>query len=234
MVTVSFVPPEAEQSHRRSFSIKEKRDFVHTIDIIVSTGVSRRQAYARVSLPYLYYAHFKRMLQKVEALENSDVYVPFKTNGTACKIHAGQPSLLCAIKDDLACFVLHARHSGIQVSTHIIHQEACRLLLLFKDKSLEARNSVVGHFTKRMGLSHRATTHTTQKHFKETEEESNHFIKFMRTKIAGKDPCNIINMDQTPIPFYFHSNKMLETKGTRSICPCIYHGYKACNSCCYT
>jgi hypothetical protein len=69
-------------------------------------------------------------------------------------------------------------------------------------------------------LSHHAATHTTQKHFKETEQESTHFIELMRAKIAGRDPCDIINMDQTPIPFSFHSNKMLETKCMRSIHVC--------------
>ena len=71
-----------------------------------------------------------------------------------------------------------------------------------------------------MGLSHGAATHTTQKQFKETEEEFHHFIEFMRTKSAGNDTCNIINMDQTPFPFSIHSNKMLETKCMRSIHVC--------------
>jgi hypothetical protein len=141
----------------------------------------------------------------------------FPTRQTVLHASFIPPSLLSTIKDDLACFIMHARHSGIQVSTRMILQEACRLLLSFRDKSLEARNSAVGCVTKRMGLSHRATTHTTQKHFKETEEESKHFIDLMTAKLAGRDPHNIINMDQTPIPYSFHSNKTLENKGTRSI-----------------
>jgi len=68
-----------------------------------------------------------------------------------------------------------------------------------------------------MGLSHCAATHTAQKYFKETQEESTHFIKVMRIKTAGKDPCNIINMDKTPIPYSFPSNKTLEQKGMQSI-----------------
>jgi hypothetical protein len=60
-------------------------------------------------------------------------------------------------------------------------------------------------------------THTTQKCFKETEEESKHFIEVMRMKLAGRDPCDIINMDQTPILYSFHLNKTLENEGTRSI-----------------
>ena len=94
MVMVSFVTLGAKQSRRRSFSIKDKRDFVHTIDIIDSTGVSHRQAYVRVSLPYLYYAHVKKVLQMFEALKNSDVSIPLMAIGTAFKIHAGRPSLL--------------------------------------------------------------------------------------------------------------------------------------------
>ena len=185
--------------------------------IPLSTGASRRNAYSRVGLPHMYYSRFKKAVEKVEDLEKSAVYIPYKTNNSACKIHPGPPSLLSAIQDDLVHFVKHARHSGIQVSTHMIHQEACRLLPIFRDKSLVAQNAVVGRFVKRMGLSRCAATHTAQKYYKETQEESTHFIEFMRTKIAGKDPCDIINMDQTPIPYSFHLNKTLENKGTRSI-----------------
>ena len=39
----------------------------------------------------------------------------------------------------------------------------------------------------------------------------------MRMKLKGKEPCNIINMDQTPIPYSFHSNKTLKNKGARSV-----------------
>ena len=42
----------------------------------------------------------------------------------------------------------------------------------------------------------------------------------MKDKIAGKDPCYIINMDQSHIPYSFHSSKMLETKGMRMIHIC--------------
>ncbi len=49
------------------------------------------------------------------------------------------------------------------------------------------------------------------------EQESKHFIKFMKAKLAGKDPCDIINMYQTPILYSFHSNKSLESKGARTI-----------------
>ena len=39
----------------------------------------------------------------------------------------------------------------------------------------------------------------------------------MKDKVSEKDACDIIKMDQSPIPYSFHSGKMLETKGTRTI-----------------
>jgi hypothetical protein len=39
----------------------------------------------------------------------------------------------------------------------------------------------------------------------------------MKEKIMAKNPSHIINMDQTPIPYSFHTNKTLELKGTKTI-----------------
>ena len=65
---------------------------------------------------------------------------------------------------------------------------------------MDARKRIVTHFTKTMGLSHQAAMNTAQKNFQETEEESRHFIEMMKDKVAEYDPCDIINMDQSPIP----------------------------------
>jgi hypothetical protein len=87
-------------------------------------------------------------------------------------------------------------------------------------KSINAHKKAVLHFTKQMCLSHHATTHTTQKNYHETMEESRHFIEMMRDKVADKDPMLIINMDQTSILFSFHSTKTLKKKGTKMIHIC--------------
>jgi hypothetical protein len=54
-----------------------------------------------------------------------------------------------------------------------------------------------------------------QKDPKETEEEPSHFISFMRQKVLGVDPDDIIHkhMDQTPFPCSFPFNQTLERKG---------------------
>jgi len=78
------------------------------------------------------------------------------------------------------------------------------MLPSFRKKSLEDRKEVTSHFMKKMGLTYQAATHTAQKNSQEMDEESKHFIAFMKDKVAEKDPCDIINMDQTPSLYSFH------------------------------
>ena len=99
----------------------------------------------------------------------------------------------------------------------MIRQDASQLMPTFRNKTILAKDAEVLRFTKRLGLSIHTATHTAQKHFLEMEVESQDFIAFIKAKIAGKDPCDVINMDQTPIPFSFHSNKTLEIKGARTV-----------------
>ena len=60
-------------------------------------------------------------------------------------------------------------------------------------------------------------THVAQKNYRETQEESSHFLVLMRQKVSAMNPDDVLNMDQTPIPFTFPSNRTLEKKGTKTI-----------------
>ena len=82
----------------------------------------------------------------------------------------------------------------------------------FNGKNINAREKAVLCFTKTMGLSHHTATHTAQKNHQDMMEKSRHFIAMMKDKVADKDPSDIINMDQTPIPFSFHSMKTLKKR----------------------
>ena len=170
-----------------------------------------------VGLSHNYYPRFKKVIKKLDDLEQDASFVLFKTNGTASKIHLGHPNLLQAIQENLSCFVYKIRQCRIQVSSHMIWQEACCLLPAFRSKSTEARKRIVTRFTKTMGLTHRAATHTAQKNSDETQEESRHFIQMMKEKLIDYDPCDVINMDQSPIPYSFHSSRTLEVKGTKTV-----------------
>ena len=61
-VVVSF---EDERSRRKSYSIKDKREFIQANDALVSTGASRRDACSRVGLPHMYYACFEKRLKRL-------------------------------------------------------------------------------------------------------------------------------------------------------------------------
>jgi len=149
VVTQAVVPSPTvptkgwERSHRKSFSIKEKREYVHAVDILVEKDVSRRKACSILGLHPTYYIRFKKVIEKVDALENSAGFAPHNTNGTARRVHPGRTSLLSVIKDDLSHFIFEKRQRGIQVSTRMVRQEACRLLPPFRNKSMEAKKKVV-------------------------------------------------------------------------------------------
>ena len=186
MVT-TVVSTEGNQLLRwNSFSLKDKRAFVHVINSIVSTSISRCQAWYHLRLSSIYHTCFRKVIKRVCALENGATSFPYKTNGNAQKIRPSPPSLLSVIKEDLSCYVFETRQCDIQLSMLMIHQEACCLLPNFRGKSIVAKNSAVLRFTKSIGLSNHAATHTTQKHFQETEQEPKHFIEFMKAKKRSK------------------------------------------------
>jgi hypothetical protein len=64
--------------------VKDKREFVQAIDALVATGVSCHQAHSQVAgLSHYYnYALFKKVIEKVHALEKGDAFVSHKINGT--------------------------------------------------------------------------------------------------------------------------------------------------------
>ena len=87
---------------------------------------------------------------------------------------------------------------------------------LLSGKSLMAKEQIVHRFMKHLGLTQHAVMRTTQKHYKETKSESKDFIAMIRESITNNKD-DILNMDQTPIAYSFHSRKTLEKKGTKSI-----------------
>ena len=63
----------------------------------------------------------------------------------------------------------------------------------------------------------RAATHTAQKHYTETEDDAKDFIAMMKTKVQGRNQDDILNMDQTPIPYSYHASKTLDVNGKKTI-----------------
>jgi hypothetical protein len=136
-----LVPPEAvvhrlecESSLQKSFSVKEKCKYILTVDVhaLIAGGLSCCQACSMIGLPQNYYAHFKKVIIKLDDFKQEPRVVSFKTNGTPHKIHPGHPIISQVIQEDLSRFVIEMKQHGIQDSTGMICQEACRLLPSFR------------------------------------------------------------------------------------------------------
>ena len=221
MVTMTIVGSEGRKDDprfRKSYSIKEKRELVQSVQFLMSArNVTVRQACLLIGVSPMYYTRFKRIIKKIDDIENGEVFIPYKTNGSARKVHPGGRGFLADVKEELSRFVFETRQLGIQVSTRMVRQEAGRLLPDFRNKTIEVQKKVVARFVKSMGLTHRSATHTAQKNFQETKDESVDFIALMKEKVAGVNPEDILNMDQTPIPYSFHTTRTLEKKGSKTV-----------------
>ena len=77
----------------------------------------------------------------------------------------------------------------------------------FQDRTAAAQEDVVHHFTKHIGLTHCVATHTAQKHFKETADDTKDLIAMMKERTTNRNKDDIFNMDQTPIAYSFHVTK---------------------------
>jgi len=68
---------------------------------------------------------------------------------------------------------------------------------------------------KKVGMTHHLLTHLAKKDYNETPEEFLCFMSMMHQKDTGMNPDDILNMDQTPIPFSYHSYRTLEKKDAK-------------------
>jgi hypothetical protein len=129
------------------------------------------------------------------------------------KIHPGHKSLLSEIKCQLKRFMAQLCKEGIQLTNRMVVQEASCLLPAFNDKSRNAKEVAVHCFKKSVGLTHRSAIHMAHKHFLETEADTKDIITMMKEKLEGRNPKDILNMDQTLIPYLYP----LDVKGAKTI-----------------
>jgi len=101
-------------------------------------NISACQVCLSIGVNPIYFTRFKRAVKKVDELEHGDVFVSYKANGLAQKIHPRGKSFLNGVKDDLSCFVFKTQQLGIQVSTRMVQQKASRLFPQFRNEMIEA------------------------------------------------------------------------------------------------
>ena len=76
MVSVTVASVRAEPLPRKSYSVKDKREFVQAVNALIAAVVSHCQASQVAGLSHYYYAWFKKVIEKVNALEGGEAFVP--------------------------------------------------------------------------------------------------------------------------------------------------------------
>ena len=136
--------------------------------------------------------------------------------------HTGPNSVLHDIELDLLNFIEEWRQKGFDVYRFTLLRKAGQLKPAVLEKSVAAAKICLSRFLAKHNLTHRVITHKAQRDPRKVEVEALQFLDYICPRVAdgSQHPDYIINMDQTPIPFLFHSNKTLEKKGTRTIHVC--------------
>jgi hypothetical protein len=147
------------------------------------------------------------LVLKVNDVNSTDDFVSYNTKGMASKIHPDHPSDTSTDEGE----------RGIQLTNRMMGREARCLLPSFKEELMRAKAVAIHRFTHSIGLVQHAATHTAQKHFTVAEDDSKDLIVMMRMTLQGQDPNDILNMDQMPIPYSYHSNKTLEVMGSKPV-----------------
>jgi hypothetical protein len=85
-------------------SLKEKKMTIHAVSV-------------KLNIPHYYYTHWKKMLEKVDKIENNCDCVPFNINGDSRQIHPSCPSLLEEIRDTLVHVIFKLQEQGPHASS---------------------------------------------------------------------------------------------------------------------
>ena len=157
-----------------------------------------------------------------------------KTNGTVRKVHAGCPSLFSAIHKDLSCFIFETRQCRIQVSTRMVHQQACRLLPSFRNKTMEAKKKHVSRFTKTLGLTNYAAMHTAQIISQRQQKSQSISLQWWMRRFGALIQIISWIWIKLPHPSFLSFKKDTAHKGLQDHpCLCFYNNHKTCDSSCY-
>ena len=125
-------------------------EFKHYAVRYIKTALANKTATVTVACeelcnPYFYYAHWKKMLEKVDDMKKNNDFIAFKINSESCKVHPGRPSALKEIRDGLLRSIFELQEQGIQVNTCTVQNQASRMSQSFNGKSMKVKKASVAH-----------------------------------------------------------------------------------------
>jgi hypothetical protein len=217
--TIVTASSDGSKSKRCSYTLKEKRAVIAKIECLLKSGSAKRpnKACLAVGLDPRYYKQWKKQVDTQEQLKANQSTVPFKISYKCRKLHPGKPSLLYSISGQIERYIFELHEQGLQVTTRAVKIEASKLSSAFRVKSDVAKKKIVERFVKRIGLTHRVGTHVAQKNHEETAQEAKDFIAHIGAITARLNPADVLNMDQTPIPYSYHARTTLAVKGSKTV-----------------
>jgi hypothetical protein len=165
-VTIVMASSDGSKSKCPSYTLKEKRAYIATIECLLKSGSAKRPRKACTSLG-LGPKWWKKQVATQEQLKADQSTVPFNISYKCRKLHPGKPSLLDSISGQLERYIFELREQGIQVRTRAVKIEASKLSSAFRAKPDSAKKKIVERFVKRIGLTHRVGTHVAQKNHEE-------------------------------------------------------------------
>lgn len=148
-------------------------------------------------------------------------------------LHPDMVSILATHETALLQFIIEHRKQGFQLTTRMVRKFAEGIMSEFQGIHRETRNQAVGHIFHRVGLTHHVVTHVVQKTPCESEVASKEFMEFMNCRVKNMNLDHASNMNQTPIPFAFHTNCTWPEKGMHTILVCGSIPDKEGNPCCH-
>lgn len=83
-----------------SFQLKEKHDFVHSVDALVNDGYSLVVACHCLGIPTVYYHCWHKVIKNIGDLDEEVGFVPFNKSGNMRRIH------LAPVKAQLTAFIM--------------------------------------------------------------------------------------------------------------------------------
>ena len=232
---------------RKSYTIKHKRMTVRAVTAMVEAGTTISSACNLASVERRQYYRWKRVVlgekdthpKKAKATQATSVSAitepvdqdmnPGITGvastvmytklllGNLRSLHEGRISILAHIENDVMRFLFEYREQGIQVTTKMVRKFVEMLMPDFRLKSKCNEDACIRRFLRQAGYTHRLSTHTAQKKPEETKAAASEFMEYMRRKVEKMCPDHVLNMDQTPIPFSFHSKRTWEKMGARTV-----------------
>ena len=212
METEPYLPlRKRPMKHRRRFSVSEKLTFMKKVKEKVKDGCSIAEACRELNIHHSLYLRWEKNIEKFEVMK--------KKNFKAKSLGTGRQSELQEYEQELLRFVFELREQGMGVNLQMLILKISSLSREFRDKSDLAKYCQVTRWLKSHNFVQRVATHESQKDLRETVSDAKDFLNCQRPKLS--EPCRhqdyVLNMDQTPVPFTFNSNKTLEVVGARTV-----------------